>query len=139
MSDVRRARGAVVPLLAALALAACGGSGDTAQDQRPAEEETVTEGPTPSSSPTPGAGTPAARQAVADLAQRLGVTEGEIAVKSVEAVTWNDGSLGCAKKGRAYTQALVEGSRITLEAGGRTYEYHAAGQQTPFYCERPTQ
>jgi hypothetical protein len=140
MSDVRRARG-VVPLLAVLALAACGGSGDDAQDERPAEEETVTEGTTPSSSPspTPGAGTPQARRAVADLADRLGVAEDEVVVTSVEAVTWNDGSLGCAKKGRAYTQALVEGSRITLEVGGRSYEYHAAGQRAPFYCERPTQ
>lgn len=132
-----------MPLLAVLALTACGSDGGTTQDQPPAEEETVTEGPTPDSSPTPsptpGAGTPQARQAVADLARRLGAEPDEIVVTSVEAVTWRDGSLGCAKKGTAYTQALVEGSRITLEAGGRTYEYHAAAQRAPFYCDRPTQ
>ena len=27
-----------------------------------------------------------------------------------------------------YTQALVDGSRITLSAGDRTYEYHAGGR-----------
>jgi hypothetical protein len=147
MTEVRRVRVAVVSAAAALVLASCGESGETAGDDAPAEEETVTEGPTPdptpnptpSPSPAPGAGTPQARLAVADLAQRLGVADSEIAVRSVEAVTWRDGSLGCAEKGMAYTQALVEGSRITLEVEGRAYEYHAAGQRAPFYCARPTQ
>jgi hypothetical protein len=136
-------------LTALLGLAACGGTGETAQDEPPAQEETVTQSPsqsqgqsqspTPAPSPAPGAGTPQARQAVADLAERLGVAQDAIVVSAVEAVTWSDGSLGCAQKGRAYTQALVDGSRITLEAGGRTYAYHAAGREAPFYCARPTQ
>ena len=38
-----------------------------------------------------------------------------------------------------YTQALVDGSRITLSAGDRSYEYHAGGRRGPFLCEKPTQ
>lgn len=84
-------------------------------------------------------GSPTTRQAVADLARRLEVAEDDITVAGVEEVTWNDGSLGCAEKGMMYTQALVDGSRIMLRAGDRTYEYHAGGRRAPFLCEKPTQ
>ncbi len=87
---------------------------------------------------SPDAQSPAAREAVADLAQRLGVPEGEVRVVSMEEVTWRDGSLGCAEPGTMYTQALVDGSRIVLEAEATTYEYHQ-GQGRVFWCEKPTQ
>lgn len=87
---------------------------------------------------TPGAANPAAREAVADLAQRLGVSEDEVRVVSMEEVTWRDGSLGCAQEGMMYTQALVNGSRIVLDVDAKTYEYHQ-GQGRVFWCEKPTQ
>ena len=74
-----------------------------------------------------------------DLAERLGVEAASIEVVEQEAVTWSDGSLGCAEAGFSYTQALVEGSRITLRAEGTDYEYHSAGSQEPFSCEKPTE
>ena len=74
-----------------------------------------------------------------EAAERAGVEADEVAIITAEAVTWSDGSLGCPEPGMMYTQALVEGSRITLRAGDRTYEYHAGGQRAPFYCENPTQ
>ena len=75
--------------------------------------------------------------AVTDLASRLGIPETDIVVLSEENVTWRDGSLGCPRPGMMYTQALVEGSRIVLRAGGRDYSYHSGAGKPPFYCEDP--
>ena len=93
----------------------------------------------PTTSPS---GIPAPRdvvRAVDDLAAALGIDTGEVEVVSVEEVTWRDGSRGCAQPAMAYTQALIEGSRITLRAGGRTYQYHSGGSQPPARCDNPTQ
>ena len=34
-----------------------------------------------------------------------------------------------------YTQALVDGYRLTLEVNGQRVEYHGADGQPPFLCE----
>ena len=57
------------------------------------------------------------------LAKRLGVSEEEITVVSVESVTWRDASLGCPKKGRMYSQVLTPGYQIILEVNGTQYDY----------------
>ncbi len=63
---------------------------------------------------------------VADLATRLGVPVSDIHhVESCE-FTWPDGSLGVAESGMVYTQALVPGWLVILEAGGEEYRYHGA-------------
>ncbi len=128
-------------LLVALALpvtfvAACG---DTTPP--PSGEETAVDpspSPSPSSSPSSSAPTDAVR-AVEDLAGVLGVTPDEVEVVSTEEVTWRDGSRGCAKPGEMYTQALVDGLRITLRVAGQTYEYHSGGSQPPSLCDEPTE
>jgi hypothetical protein len=125
----RQLAAVVAGLVLGVSLGACGD--DTA---RPAPEEEVTTMP---SSP-PGSKNPAVREAVADLATRLDVDEADVTVVSVEEVTWHDGSLGCAKEGMMYTQALVDGSRIVLEVDSKRYEYHQ-GSGRVFYCEKPTQ
>jgi hypothetical protein len=121
-----------------LAASACGlvlaGCGDGSSPTTP-QESAVDE---PTSSPSTPASGPEA-QAVADLAQRIDVAEGDIEVVAVEDVTWRDGSRGCAEPGMMYTQALIDGSRIILRAGGRTYEYHSGGSQPPALCEKPTE
>jgi hypothetical protein len=129
-------RCAALMLCAGLAAAGC--AAERADDPSTPAEDTVTS-PTddPSDAPSPSGRT--ARQAIADLAERLGVPPEEIEVVRVEEVVWRDGSLGCPEPGMHYTQALVDGSRIVLSAGGRAYEYHAGGSQTPFLCERPTE
>ena len=114
-------------------LVACG-----APDRSPSSEETAVD-PSPSSSPSGGDARPDVVPAVDDLATTLGVDAGEVEVVSVEEVTWRDGSRGCAEPGMSYTQALVDGSRITLRAGGRTYEYHSGGGQPPARCDEPTE
>lgn len=77
------------------------------------------------------------QQAVQDLASRLDIAESEVDVVSVEEVTWRDGSLGCPQPGRVYTQALVNGSRIILEAEGQRWHYHSGGGRDPFLCMTP--
>jgi hypothetical protein len=95
----------------------------------------------PTSAPTPGTDDGASNAsgtdaAIADLAQRLGVEEAAISVKSEEEVTWRDGSAGCPEPGMMYTQALVPGRRLILTADGKDYAYHSA-QGEYFYCEKP--
>jgi len=79
----------------------------------------------------------AAAHAVEDLARRLGLPAAEVVLVRESRVTWSDGSLGCPRKGMMYTQALVPGMQIVLEAGGRRYAYHAAAGEQPFLCENP--
>ena len=62
--------------------------------------------------------------AVDDLAGRLGIAAADVTVVDARAVTWGDSSLGCPEPGMMYTQQLVDGTLVVLEAGGRRYEYH---------------
>lgn len=75
--------------------------------------------------------------AVQDAADRAGLDAADVEVVTNEAVTWSDGSLGCPEPGQFYTQALVEGYRIVVEAGTETFEYHGAAGQAPAYCADP--
>jgi hypothetical protein len=70
-----------------------------------------------------------------DLARRAGVDRSAIQIESVEAVIWNDGSLGCARPGFEYTQATQEGFRVLLNAGGARYDYRATLRGGLIVCE----
>lgn len=74
-------------------------------------------------------------QAKMDLSRRLSIPRSQIEVAAVTAVTWPDGSLGCPQPGMIYPQVQVDGMRILLRAGGRTYDYHSGGSRPPFLCE----
>lgn len=97
---------------------------------------------TPGPIATPGAPTgvptevPAAKwdAIIADLANR-GVTATPTVVTS-EAVTFNDGSLGCGSPGQSYTQALVDGMRVVVTADGTTYDYRFDTGNEPKLCLR---
>jgi hypothetical protein len=76
-----------------------------------------------------------------DLSERTGIPREMIVIIEDQAVLWNDGSLGCAKPGEFYTQALVNGYRVILEINGETYDYRASDRGYFFLCEgrfRPT-
>jgi hypothetical protein len=73
-----------------------------------------------------------------DLSQRLGVGVAQIEVVSMDAMTWNDGSLGCPQPGQSYLQALTPGVRVVLKNSGQLYEYHASNSGTFVYCRNPT-
>jgi hypothetical protein len=69
-----------------------------------------------------------------DAAQRTGLKRADLKVLSAEAVTWSDGSLGCPQPGMMYTQALVQGYRVRIQAGGQVLDYHAGRSGQPTLC-----
>ncbi len=77
--------------------------------------------------PGGGRADPAAA-AIADLADRLGVSADAITVVNVEEIDWPDSALGLPEPGMMYPQAIVPGYLIVLGAQGREFEYHAARQ-----------
>jgi len=97
---------------------------------------------TPQVMPAPGrpGGDPPVSQALLLEAVTLALSEQfdlpaeSVTIVSVEPVTWPDASLGCPQEGVAYAQVMVEGSRITLGAGGETYTYHTAGTSEYVLC-----
>jgi hypothetical protein len=60
---------------------------------------------------------------LADAAERSGVAQDAIVVVEAVSMTWNDGSLGCPEPGMAYTQALVDGYHVILDADGEELDY----------------
>jgi hypothetical protein len=72
--------------------------------------------------------------ALDDAANRSTTARADIKVTSAEAVTWSDGSIGCPQPGMLYTQALVAGYRIVLQAGTQVLNYHAAARGKPVFC-----
>jgi hypothetical protein len=103
--------------------------------------------PTPSTEPDPTSETtmpdpipdelahsPMVQFAIADLRERLADPAAAIGVVSVNEVEWPDGSLGCPQPDMAYTQVVVNGSKIVLSHGGIRYDYHQGGGGDPFYC-----
>ena len=60
---------------------------------------------------------------LADAAKRTGAVPSAIQVVQATATTWNDGSLGCPERGVMYTQALVDGYHVIVEANGQKLDY----------------
>lgn len=111
----------LVTLWAPILLIACAaGGGGTDQTPSPSP---ATSGS--NSSLDPG-DVPAAvfNQIIADAAAKAGVDPSAITVLANSAVTWSDGSLGCPRPGVMYTQSLVEGFRVILQANGVQLDYH---------------
>jgi len=72
---------------------------------------------------------------IADLSERTGATLDQIKLVRAQAITWPDGSLGCPQPGVFYTQALVNGYWVVLEAGDREYDYRLADTGYFFVCQ----
>jgi hypothetical protein len=93
--------------------------------------------PTGSSLPEPtipAEAAPLVAEAKEKLALDKGADPSQITVKSIEAFTFNDSSLGCPEPGRSYLQVLTPGYVIVLQLGSETYEYHAA-RNTVVRCD----
>jgi hypothetical protein len=106
--------------------------------------------PSPSPSPAPGASAPATssggaldpgpvppdifNQIVADAAASASVDPSSLTLVEANAVTWSDGSIGCPQRGVMYTQALVEGYRVVLEANGEQLDYHVGNRGNFVLC-----
>jgi len=72
----------------------------------------------------------------ADVAKAQSVSAGDVKVVSAEAVNWPNGALGCPKPGMMYTQAIVPGYRVEVEAAGRRFTYHASEKGSFKRCDR---
>jgi hypothetical protein len=73
-----------------------------------------------------------------DVQKRAGVAPESIVTLRAEAVTWNDGSLGCPQPGMFYTQALVDGYWVILQVGDVVYDYRTSGTAYFVLCEQPS-
>lgn len=74
----------------------------------------------------------------AEAAAQAGLPETELTLVRAEAVTWNDGALGCPQRGMFYTQALVDGYWIQWQTGeGRLYDYRATQSGAFRLCPAP--
>ena len=67
-----------------------------------------------------------------DLAQRLGINEGEID-ESVEDADFPDMALGAGTEGEMSGQMITPGWRIRLKATGQNFEYRANKHQVRLY------
>jgi hypothetical protein len=137
-------------VLSALLVAACttGASGPSASGTAPPSNGAESPSPAASSRqvPIPSPSGPLAsgavpvavvNAAIADAATVSGVDPSAITVVSAEPKTWNDGSLGCPQPGQLYTQALVPGYQVILDANGKKMDYRATASGDVKLCENP--
>lgn len=71
---------------------------------------------------------------IAALAEHLSIPTDAIEVVTAREMTWPDGALGCPQPGEMYTQALVDGYQVVLDANERVYVFHAGSDGEPFLC-----
>ena len=72
---------------------------------------------------------------LADAAERSGAAEDEIEVATAIQMTFSDGSLDCPEPGMLYTQALVDGYQVILEAAGEELDYRVTADGGFRLCE----
>jgi hypothetical protein len=157
--DVPMTRRSTVVAVAVL-VAVAGGCGDdddtsslpmpTSASEASSARPAVTTDPArtlpPGRGPTPVAATtdrpvtgevPAAILAdvLADASTLTGLPITELVVLRDQAVTWPDGSLGCPEPGVVYTQALVPGYWVVLDAGGEPLDYRVGAGGTFVRCD----
>ena len=132
-----------IAALAALVLAGCAASAGTpsASSTEPAASRPPFETPAPSASDGAGVVVPdglpdAAWMAILDdLTVRLG-EHADPTLVSADAVTWNDGSLGCPKPGQVYTQALIDGFQVVVDVDGEQFDYRVGSGTDVRLCEQ---
>ena len=60
---------------------------------------------------------------IKEAASLANVTREQLVIVRAQSVVWNDGSLGCPEPGQMYTEALVNGYWVVIEAAGQTYDF----------------
>ncbi len=73
----------------------------------------------------------AARQIAAN---DLGVSLDDVAVDNLEAVDWNDASLGCPQPGYMYIQVVTPGYKATVTVAGKSYQVHMDAKGYGLIC-----
>lgn len=74
---------------------------------------------------------------LADASGRTGVAAAAITFLRAEATTWPSGALGCPEPGQMYTEALVPGYWLVVEAGGQRLDYRATESGAFKLCANP--
>ena len=119
---------------------ACGGTGATPATT-PAITSSVTPRPpdVPLQTPpnVPGIPTHILNLVRTEAARLAGVSVDEVGVVTATQVTWGDGSLGCPLPGEMYTQVLVPGYQIILQAGDQEYDFRASTEGDFRVCDQP--
>lgn len=125
-------RRTLTAMVVALLLAGCASTGGPMSTPNPPASSPGT----PASGPAAPGDVPEARWSaiLADLSGRGVATDG-VQLVSAREVTWNDGSLGCPQKGQSYTQALVAGMQVIVNAGGTEYDYRFGMSDHPKLCQ----
>ncbi len=77
---------------------------------------------------------PYIQAAIRDLQSHLNVATGLIQIISVEAVEWNDASLGCARPGSMSAQAITPGYLVVLQVEDQQYTYHTNSDNYVILC-----
>ena len=135
---MKRKRMLAVLAAATLLLAGCGQPDDASGPEEPSPpEEETRPGEDEGTTPAQEHHDERVAEAADDLAERVGVEPGQVQVAEYRAVTWPDGAVGCPEEGMAYTQALVDGYLLVLQAEGTEFSYHSAGEEEFFYCDDP--
>ena len=127
-----------LPLIALIALAAAAGACTGAREPTATPDATT---PLVSITPVPAdvSGVPQGilDAVLEDAAARTGVAAGDITVLEAKAVTWPNGALGCPQPGMMYTEMIVPGYRVIVQAGGEELDYRVGSGGTPSLCENP--
>lgn len=75
------------------------------------------------------------KKAASDLMERENLNPTQVEVVEVEAVEWNDSSLGCPEEGKMYAQVITPGYRIVFETPEGRKVYHTDGGDQVVFCE----
>jgi hypothetical protein len=132
MVEAFQRRNRCVVALAALALAANLALACGAEPEEPGPTATPIMTPSATAAPTPAGKTPPVQSNVpqeildpilTEATALANVARGQLVIVHADPVVWNDGSLGCPEPGKMYTQALVNGYWVVIEAAGKTYDF----------------
>ena len=58
-----------------------------------------------------------------EAAAQAKVDRDQLVIARAQSVVWSDGSLGCPEPGMMYTQILVNGYWVIIEAGSKQYDF----------------
>jgi hypothetical protein len=64
---------------------------------------------------------------LAEAAKLAKVAREKLVIVRAESVVWNNGALGCPQPGMMYTDALVNGYWVVIDAGGKRYDFRVGG------------
>jgi hypothetical protein len=75
------------------------------------------------------------RLSMADLGKRLKISVDHIKMVKITPALWRDASLGCPKPSIDYIRVETPGYLISLEAGGKIYNYHTDEMKRVVLCD----